>query len=167
MAEDDLLAAAAGGIVVGMDDSESARAALAWAIGEANQRQVSVLALTVFHSPSAWSPRVAALINEERLAGEFERGAKQVVDEVIAQEKSRGVAIPLVRVGLRHGSPADVLCRLSRESLMLVIGDRGRGEVASRLIGSVVLGVVLNAWCPVLVVHPQDLRPPVDPGWAD
>ena len=156
MAEDDFLAVASGGIVVGMDDSASARAALGHAIEEACHRQVPVLALAVFHSPSAWSPQVSTVLNDDRLVGQVQKAAKKVVDDVVAQERERGFEAPSVVAGLRTGSPVDVLCRISRDSVMLVIGDGGRGEFASRLIGSVTLGAVLNANCPVLVVHPKD-----------
>lgn len=159
MAEDELLEAANGGIVVGMDDSESARSALRYAIGEGARREVPVLALTVYHSASAWSREVSKILDEDRVVGEVQKAAKAVVDEVIAEERGKGVEVPDVRAGIRTGTPAEVLCRIARESVLLVIGDRGRGELASRLIGSVVLGVVTNASCPVLVVHPGDRQP--------
>jgi nucleotide-binding universal stress UspA family protein len=38
---------------------------------------------------------------------------------------------------------------------LLVIGHRGRGSVASVLLGSVGLYCVLNARCPVTVVRPR------------
>lgn len=160
MAEDDLLAAATGAIVVGIDDSAGARAALAYAIEEASRRQAPVLAVTIHHSQAAWAPRVATVL-DERAVGEVRGAAQQFVDEVVAEQRERGVVAPAVRVGIRSGSPSDVLCRLSLRSLLLVIGDRGRGALTSRLIGSVVLGVVVNARCPVLVVHPSDL--PAEP----
>ncbi|NMO93590.1 universal stress protein [Actinomycetospora sp. TBRC 11914] len=156
MAEDDLLEAAAGGIVVGMDDSPSARVALRHGLEEGARRGTHVLALTVYHSQSAWAPQVARVLDEDRLVGEVTKAIQQLVDEVVAEERRKGNEVPPVRAGLRTGSPADVLCRISRDATLLVIGDRGRGQLASRLIGSVVLGVVLGAQCPVLVVHPGD-----------
>jgi nucleotide-binding universal stress UspA family protein len=156
MAEDDLLAAAAGGIVVGLDDSPSARVALRHALREGVRRGTHVLALAVYHSQAAWAPQVAKVFDEDRLVGEVGKAVRQVVDEVVAEERERGHDVPRVRTGLRTGAPADVLSRISREAQLLVVGDRGRGPLASRLIGSVVLGVVLNAPCPVLVVHPTD-----------
>jgi nucleotide-binding universal stress UspA family protein len=156
MAEDDLLAAVAGGIVVGLDDSPSARVALRHALREGVRRGTHVLALAVYHSQAAWAPQVAKVFDEDRLVGEVGKAVQQVVDEVVAEERERGHDVPRVRAGLRTGAPADVPTRISREAQLLVVGDRGRGALASRLIGSVVLGVVLNAPCPVLVVHPTD-----------
>ena len=156
MAEKDLLSAAKGAVIVGMDDSLSARKALAYAIEEAGRRGTSVLALTVHHSASAWSQEVSRLLDEERLVGEVQKASQQVVNEVVAEARERGTEVPTVRAGVRTGSPADVLCRFSDDALMIVMGEGGRGKLASRLIGSVVLGVVLNARCPVLVVHEDD-----------
>lgn len=156
MAVQDLKAAATGAVVVGMDDSASARSALHYAIEEARRRQAPVLALTVYNSPSAWAREVSKVLDEERLVGEVQQAAQRVVDEVVAAERERGLEMPVVRAGIQTGSPADVLCRVSRDATLLVIGDRGRGPIASRLIGSVVLGVVVNARCPVLVIHPED-----------
>lgn len=154
MSEDELLAVATGGIVVGMDDSESARKALAYAIEEGSRRGLPVLALTVFGSPSAWAREVSTVLDEDRLEGQVQKAAKKIVDDVVAEQRERGIEAPSVRAGLRTGSPADVLVRISRDAALLVIGDRGRGEIASRLIGSVVLGTVVHARCPVLVVRP-------------
>ena len=156
MAEDDLLTAATGGIVVGLDDSPSARVALRHALREGVRRDTHVLALAVYHSQAAWAPQVAKVLDEDRIVGEVGKAVQRVVDEVVAEERERGNDVPRVRAGLRTGSPADVLSRVSQQAQLLVVGDRGRGALASRLIGSVVLGVVLNAHCPVLVVHPTD-----------
>ena len=156
MPDDDLLALATDGIVVCMDDSPSARVALRHGLEEGARRGVQVLALTVYHSQSAWAPQVAKVLDEDRLVGEVQKAVQKIVDDVVAEERARGKEIPAVRAGMRTGAPADVLCRIGRQSQLLVIGDRGRGQLASRLIGSVVLGVVLNATCPVLVVHAGD-----------
>jgi nucleotide-binding universal stress UspA family protein len=51
------------------------------------------------------------------------------------------------------GPAAVVLERLSAGATMLVVGHRGRGAVASRLIGSVGLSTVVHARCSVLIVR--------------
>jgi nucleotide-binding universal stress UspA family protein len=56
-----------------------------------------------------------------------------------------------------------VLSRLSEVAALLVVGHRGRGAVATRLIGSVGLGVVVHAHCPVLVVRPVVPTGPASP----
>ena len=154
MAEIDLRSAAKGAIVVGMDDSPSARVALATALQEGVRRGTGVLAVTVYGSATAWSREVSMLLDEDRAVGEVQRAARRIVDEVVAEVRERGEAVPPLQVGLQTGNPSDVLCRLTRESTLLVIGDRGRGELVSRIVGSVVLGVVVHATCPVLVVRP-------------
>ena len=93
MAEDDLLAAATGAIVVGIDDSAGARAALAYAIEEASRRQAPVLAVTIHHSQAAWAPRVATVLDEQAV-GEVRGAAQQFVDEVVAEQRERGWSPP-------------------------------------------------------------------------
>ena len=52
-----------------------------------------------------------------------------------------------------HLQADPLLGTLSAEAVVLVVGHRGRGAVASRVIGSVGLSVVLHAACTVTVVH--------------
>jgi hypothetical protein len=51
------------------------------------------------------------------------------------------------------GSPVEVLLEAARNVDLLVVGHRGRGAWRSALLGSVGLGVVLHAACPVTVVQ--------------
>ena len=51
------------------------------------------------------------------------------------------------------GSPVDVVLKAARDAALLVVGHRGRGAWRSALLGSVGLGVLLNAPCPVTVVR--------------
>jgi nucleotide-binding universal stress UspA family protein len=151
MSDEDLVEAARGAIVVGMDDSEGARAALAFAVEEAARRELPVLAVSVYRSQSPWEPRVAHLLDEDRLVGEMKPAAQRFVDDVVATERERGVVAPRVTVALRTGRPADVLARISRHAALLVVGQRKRAH-GGRLIGAVGLGVVEHAECPVTVV---------------
>ncbi|MGI5466614.1 universal stress protein [Streptomyces sp. CA-132043] len=50
-------------------------------------------------------------------------------------------------------SPADALAAESRKARMMVVGHRGRGRLASSLLGSVGLNVAACAHCPVVVVR--------------
>jgi len=52
------------------------------------------------------------------------------------------------------GHPATELVEQSREAALLVLGHRGRGAIASTLLGSVGLSCVLHAHCPVTIVRP-------------
>lgn len=154
MSDKDLVAAGAGAVVVGVDDSEGSRLALVQALREAAARQVPVLAVTAYASPAAWAPEIAAVLDESKLESEARSAEQRLVAEVVAEQRAAGVSVPEVRVGLRTGAAADVLVRVSREAALLVVGHRGRGAVKSRLIGSVGMSAVVHAECTVLVVRP-------------
>jgi nucleotide-binding universal stress UspA family protein len=152
VSDEDLVEAARGAIVVGVDGSEGARTALAYALEEGARRELPVVAVSVFSSPSPWAPQVSTVLDEDRLVGEVQRAAHRLVDEVVAEQRARGVEAPRVRVAIRTGVPADVLVKVSREAALLVVGYPTRGPHVSRLIGSVGLGVAAHAECPVTLV---------------
>ena len=154
MSDKDLIAAGAGAVVVGVDDSDGSRLALSVAIQESSRRGVPLLAITAYATPAAWAPEVAAVLDEHKLLEEARSGEQRLVSEVLAEQKDKGFTPPEVRVGLRTGAAADVLVRVSHDAELLVVGHRGRGAVKSRLIGSVGMSAVVHATCSVLVVRP-------------
>ncbi|HEX5810505.1 MAG TPA: universal stress protein [Pseudonocardia sp.] len=64
-----------------------------------------------------------------------------------------------VEVSGATGHPADILVTQAREADQLVLGHRGRGALASAVLGSVGLSCVLHAPCPVTIVR---TAPPKD-----
>jgi nucleotide-binding universal stress UspA family protein len=44
---------------------------------------------------------------------------------------------------------------------VLVLGHRGRGPVASAVLGSVGLHCILHATCPVTIVRPSEVGDPI------
>ena len=59
----------------------------------------------------------------------------------------------VVGVEVRSGPAATVLTRLSQSAHALIVGHRGRGGIAGRLIGSVGLSCVVHAETTVVVVR--------------
>jgi nucleotide-binding universal stress UspA family protein len=62
-----------------------------------------------------------------------------------------------VAVETRTGTAGPVLTDAAKDAELLVIGHRGRGAVASAVLGSVGLHCVLHATCPVTVVRPAEV----------
>lgn len=56
-----------------------------------------------------------------------------------------------------EGHPASMICAYAEEhnSDLIVIGSRGRGDLASLVLGSTSHGVIHGTPCDVLVVHPS------------
>jgi len=139
-------------VVVGVDGSTGSRAALLFALEEAARRQVGVRVVSALLPPQHWPdayglaapPTIGEMKNDLRVA------ARRMVDDIVAERSSlAGVPVELHEV---EGRPATVLVEHSRGADLLVVGHRGRGGLASAMLGSVGLQCVLHAECPVAVV---------------
>lgn len=145
------------GVVVGVDGSPSATAAVRWAAQEAVMRN---LPLTVVHAEAAppatrsifaWP---AGRIPEEVLEIEENQTHAIVAEAVAAAESGAGVGGGLKIDSRRYfGSPVATLVELSKDSHMVVVACRGRSGRHRRLLGSVSAGLLHHAHCPVAVVH--------------
>jgi len=131
-----------GEIIVGYDDSESARDALrlAWELAEPDA------VVTVVHAFDV--PKHVAFVEafERASRAESERIADSARDVVL------GTAAD-VRHSTVVGKPADVLADVARErdAALIVVGSRGLGAVRAA-IGSVTHRLLHDAPCPILVV---------------
>jgi nucleotide-binding universal stress UspA family protein len=134
-------------IVVGVDGSDSSKAALRWAIRQAKLTGGSVDAVTAWHYPAAYG---WASVSDNVV--DLETNAKNVLAEVFAEMSAFEPEVT-VRPVVAEGLAAEVLLREAREADMLVVGSRGHGGLASALLGSVSMYCVLHAHCPVLVLR--------------
>lgn len=133
-------------IVVGVDGSDSSKAALRWAIRQAKLTGDSVDAVTAWHHPSTYGWAVGDQMID------LEGDAKQVLTEALNEVSSLEPEVP-VRPLVTEGHAAEVLLRAAKGAGLLVVGSRGHGGFASALVGSVSLYCVLHAHCPVLVLR--------------
>ena len=85
---------------------------------------------------------------DDRLAAELEG----ILDEVAASLERPGI---VVRRSLLVGRPATLIVGAARDlrAGLVVVGSRGRGAIASMLLGSVSAEVIDHAPCPVLVAR--------------
>lgn len=145
-----------GTIVVGVDSSPAARAALRWAAEEArlrNAQLVAVHAWSYVPPPPIAEPSLIPLSASD-LTGtlEAEREAAQAELESALAEAFPDPAPVEIERRLVEGDPADALEAAAREADLLVVGSRGRSGIATALLGSVSRHVVDHAACPVVVV---------------
>lgn len=144
------------GIAVGVDGSPASRVAVDWAAREAELRGLPLTFIHVVpHTVTQTWPRVP---NPPELQAWYElkgrealRDAHQVAEA--ATRERNGVEI---NSHIVTGNAPATLIDLSKDAAMIVVGCRGLGAVARRLLGSVSSGVVHHAHCPVAVIHDED-----------
>jgi len=134
-------------IVVGVDGSEHALAALRWAASERALRGAELWAVLAWQMP----PAGLLPLDEEPWRQAAEQMLRESVTAVFGADPSATVH-PL----LRYGAAAPTVLNAAAEfdADLLVVGSRGHGGVAGLLLGSVSTACVHRAGCPVLVVRP-------------
>jgi nucleotide-binding universal stress UspA family protein len=149
-------------VVVGIDGSAGSRAALAWALEAAAATGARVEAVTAFPVDFYWTDAYLADVGRvERIQADTRTRAEEMVDKARSAMTETGRSAPPVELVVVPGPTAQHLVRHSRGADLLVVGSRGRGGVASTLLGSVALHCSAHARCPVVVVHPT--RPEAEP----
>jgi nucleotide-binding universal stress UspA family protein len=138
-------------VVVGLDDSEPARAALAAAVAQAAGIDARVDAVVAYQLPDYWIDLYALMPPPVGETEQYARArAETMVAEVVgAQALEQGT----VRVAVVEGYAAEELVRQAQGARLLVVGSRSRNQLEGVVLGSVALHCVLHAPCPVLVVR--------------
>lgn len=133
-------------IVVGVDGSIAARAALGWAIGAAASTAAPVLAVSVWHLPADFE-------GDGEANAHIERFVRERLEATIAAEADGADVV--VDAQVRRGRPETVLVELSKDAALVVVGlkGQGNGDVAPRAVGEVSEQVLRRAHCPVVVVR--------------
>lgn len=148
-------------IVVGVDGSAEAGRALEYAAAEAARRGARLRVVSVFSMPEYWAvpigfaPPQVTVPPVEQLRSAAQDAAQAAVAELSASHPDLARRIEVEAVGI-CGHPVDDLVAQSRGADLLVLGHRGRGAVASAILGSVGLSCVLHARCPVTIVRPVE-----------
>ena len=139
-------------IVVGVDGSASARAALRFALDEARLRGAAVRVVGVWHLPVA-AYGGAFVPPDPDLAGALEPHMRLALEETDGSEGD--VEVETV---VREGAPAATLLEEAQDAELLVVGSRGLGGFRGLLLGSVGQQCAHHAPCPVVIVpHARDL----------
>lgn len=135
-------------IIVAVDGSPAARAAVTWAAAEAVRRHAELVVVHAYDwrvvgakAPVAggWADSVHA--QAEELVADAVAAAKESAPDV----KVRGEAL--------LGQAGPTLIAAARSGALIVVGNRGRGGFASMLLGSVSQQVATHADASVVVVR--------------
>lgn len=152
-----------GGIVVGIDGSAGSRAAVEVACDEAALHGLPLAAVVAWTPPEVWVTPYPLVPSAQDMQAAAVDLAEKEIREVLAARAARGASTPTIELVAASGPAPVVLERFSTAAALLVVGHRGRGAVASRIIGSVGLSTVVHAHCSVLVVRaPHESRGETD-----
>lgn len=139
-------------IVVGVDGREPSRTALDWAVDEAARRRLPLRIRYAAPDGLPQPPTLAAAPDGDT-----------VLDEALARARELAPTVE-VDATMVVGPAATVLIEASKDAALLVVGARGRGALASALLGSTSVDVAAHAHCPVAVVRSLPTARPDRPG---
>lgn len=142
-------------VIVGVDGSAASLHALDWAVAEAHAHGSPLSIVCSYSLPSFAAASLdggyAALDDSAIL-----EGARSVLLE--AKERAAHHDVE-VTASIATGDAAGVLVEMSREVRLVVVGTRGRGGFADRLLGTVSSALPAHAHCPTVVVPLAGARP--------
>ncbi|HEV3094884.1 MAG TPA: universal stress protein [Solirubrobacteraceae bacterium] len=140
-------------ILVAIDGSEHARRALHEAIDLAALGNAKLTIVSVYQRPSTLliGGPVVPSIDMGALEEAMRREHEQLLDGAVEQAPQDVSVVKVLAEG--PAGPAILAQARKDDSDLIVIGSRGRGEMASMLLGSVSHQVLQQSGVPVLVVH--------------
>ena len=135
-------------ILVGVDGSDSAKAALAWAVRQAGLTGAEVDAVTAWQIPATYGYGYAMAM----AIPDLEKVACEMLDEAIA---GAAAAAPDVRIRpvVVQDNAARALLSTAKGADLLVVGSRGHAGFTEALLGSVSQHCVHYAECPVVIIR--------------
>jgi len=142
------------GIVVAVDGSPSASDAIRWTARDAELRR------TILTIVTACRPVMGTWLSTPVPAGVLEwqkQTEHQILDDAVAIAKEVTSGRLQVTTKTMSSAPVHALTDLSDDAQMLVVGSRDRSSIARTLLGSVSMGLLHDAHCPVAVIHSDSL----------
>jgi nucleotide-binding universal stress UspA family protein len=136
-------------IVVGVDGSETSRAALRWAVEEARLRHARVRAVHAWWVYPMLPPdRPPAAEGSEQFGDDASERVQAFVTETLGKRPD----VEVTAVAVQGAQASAALVDAAKDADLLVVGSRGAGGFAGLLLGSVSQQCTHHAPCPVVIV---------------
>lgn len=138
-----------GHIVVGIDGSENSLHAFDHALALARGRGDALEVVAAYTEPGyGYTPAAASASR----AGDARTLARRVLDETLAAAGLSEAEEQRVTTTVVEGDAAKALIDASATADLTVVGQRGRGRISGRFMGSVSSAVAAHGHCPTLVI---------------
>jgi nucleotide-binding universal stress UspA family protein len=143
----------AGLIVVGVDHSDGAKAALRFALEEATLRRATLRAVHAWQFDSFGFAGVEGYFPSSGAdLSDLHHAAEDALEATVRETIPDAGEVTVERRAV-EGAPGAVLVEASQEADLLVVGSRGHGGFAGLLLGSVSQQCAQHAACPVVIVR--------------
>lgn len=151
----DVEAVPPGAVVVGVDGTDKDQRAVRWAADEAERRRAGLhLIYAVAWTEYSRVYGVVSSANLDRIQGT----AQRIVDDAARQARETHPDLAVTSAVVME-DPATALVHASRNAGVIILGARGLGRIAGRLLGSVSQKVTAHAHGPVIVVRDTESVP--------
>ena len=140
-------------ILVGVDGSDASYKATWWAANYAKHAGRTLQIVCAYSLPSYAAVSFDATytaLGDDNVA---HRDAQEILSKAKAIADEQRVSSTTLIV---TGDPASVFVELSRNYNLIVIGNRGKGGLAERLLGTTSSSLPAYAYCPIVVVPYTD-----------
>ncbi|MEK0216443.1 universal stress protein [Bifidobacterium mongoliense] len=140
-------------ILVGVDGSHASYKATWWAANYAKHAGLTLQIVCAYSLPSYAAVSFDATYTAMGDDNAAHSDAQEILSKAKAIADEQGVEASTLIV---TGDPASVFVELSRNYNLIVIGNRGKGGLAERFLGTTSSSLPAYAYCPIVVVPYTD-----------
>lgn len=140
-------------ILVGVDGSHASYKATWWAANFAKHVGLSLQIVCAYSLPSYAAVSFDATYTSMGDDNAAHNDAQEILSKAKAIADEQGVNAQTLIV---TGDPSSVFVELSKNYNLIVIGNRGKGGLAERLLGTTSSSLPAYAYCPIVVVPYTD-----------
>ncbi|MBM2617888.1 universal stress protein [Actinoplanes sp. LDG1-06] len=149
-----------GPVVVAVDGSRSNEPALAFAFREADRRECALFAVHAWQQPLV--PTGAGTLAAAATAGaasreEWAAAAQRLLTDALVPWRATFPAVAAYE-RLVEGPAESAVTHETAGAALVVVGSRGRGQLAGLLLGSTSQALIRDSDCPVAVVRSTEQR---------